>query len=186
MLGQKIQELGNLTMCNKFQPTILDGQLCYSLDISKLEVGPTKTGKTNGLFLLLDPIPYQLDSRNKDSNIQMKKEQSFKLYIHTLSQFTAYGPGSFAMSTLKRMTGTKSFKQLPDHQKKCLVHNREECQTQKYLDQVQSNCGCLPWALVTDQQNHQVKKLQLMNQFLLCRGSPTVVHGKKNVSQIKL
>ena len=74
MLGQKVPELGNITMCNKFQPTILDGQLCYSLDIAKLEVGPTKSGKANGLFLLLDPVPYQLDSSNEDGNIQIKKK----------------------------------------------------------------------------------------------------------------
>ena len=158
-VGTKRPELGNITICNKFQPTILEGQLCYSLDITKLKEKTTKSGKTNGLFLLLDPNPYQLDSTssNENGDIQIQKQQPFKLYIHTFSQFTAFGPGSYGLSTLKRMTGTESFKQLPDHQKKCLVHNREECQTKKYLDQVESNCGCRPWPLVTDQGQHQVK-----------------------------
>ena len=51
------------------------------------------------------------------------------------------------MSTLKKMTGTTNFEGLPDQQKKCLLHNREECQTQKFLDQVQKEFKCMPWAL---------------------------------------
>ena len=64
------------------------------------------------------------------------------------------------MSTLKSMTGTENFKQLPIDQKKCVVHNREECHTKKYLDQVQRECNCTPWPLQTvhDQGKHQVKK----------------------------
>ena len=51
------------------------------------------------------------------------------------------------MSSLKKMTGTTSFKQLPKYQRKCLAHTREKCQTQKYLDQVQAQCRCVPWTL---------------------------------------
>merc|ERR1711962_1875980 len=80
-------------------------------------------------------------------------DQNFKITIHTLARYTTFGHGSYAMSTLKRMTGTKSFKQLPDHQKKCLVHNREDCQSQKYLEQLQKKCKCIPWALKTDQDS---------------------------------
>ena len=36
MLGQKRPELDNLTICDKFEPTILEGQLCYSIDVAKL------------------------------------------------------------------------------------------------------------------------------------------------------
>ena len=153
-----------MTMCDKFQPTIFEGQLCYSVDIAKLKGKSTKSGKTNGLFLLLDPNPYQLNSSDKDDNIRSMKHPFFKVHIHTLAQFTAFGPGTFAMSALKRMTGTKSFKQLPDEQKKCVVHNREECQTQKYLDQVERNCGCHPWDLKTDWNKKQVEN-KSMEQF---------------------
>ena len=117
LLGMERHEIDNITMCDKFQPTIFEGQLCYSVDIAKLKGKSTKSGKTNGLFLLLDPNPYQLNSSDKDDNIQSMKLPFFKVHIHTLAQFTAYGPGTFSMSGLKRMTGTKSFKQLPDKQK---------------------------------------------------------------------
>ena len=117
----------------------------------------TKSGKANGLFLLLDPKPHQI-IKTKDVRESRSEEQSFKVFIHTLAQYTAFGPGSYGMSSLKKMTGTKSFKQLPVKQKKCLVHNREECQTQKYLDQVQNECKCTPWALGTDLEESQVKR----------------------------
>ena len=66
--------------------------------------------------MLLDPNPYSLkkDKMNKDATT--KEQRNFKIYIHTLAQSTAYGPGSYAMSSLKKMTGTKSFLQLPEKQ----------------------------------------------------------------------
>ena len=152
-------------MCDKFQPTVLNGQLCYSLDIAKLTENETKSGKTHGLFLLLDPNPYQLDYSNEDGNTEINKQQSFNLFIHTLAQFTAFQPGSFAMSSLKRMTATTSFNRLPDNQKKCTVHNREECQTKKFLNQVENKCGCLPWALVRDNRKAQVRNKSQIKQF---------------------
>ena len=149
-LGQKRPELENLTVCDKFEPTILEGQLCYSIDIAKLEKRQTEAGKKKGLFLLLDSSPYQIQDDKSSAKDERNKEETFKVYIHTLAPFTAYGPGAFAMSTLKSMTGTTSFEELPENQKKCVVHNREECQTDKFLSQVKANCGCvpLPWSLI--------------------------------------
>ena len=141
-----------MTVCDKFETTILEGQLCYTLDMVKLGEKPTKSGKTNGLFLLLDPNPYGINA-----GLNMEGSKAFKIFFHTLAQFSAYGPGSYWMSALKKMTGTESFKQLPDEQKKCHVHNREECQTEKYLDQIKRECECVPWALQTNQGKIQVK-----------------------------
>ena len=152
----------NQTICDKFKPTILEGQLCYSLDIAKLSKKKTKSGKSNGLFLLLDPNPYQLNTTSSG-------DQSSKVFINTLAQYTTFGPGSYRMSTLKRMTGTESFKQLPDHQKKCLVHNREECQTKKYLDQVQRECNCTPWPLQGQGQGKDEVKTRSLKLFLFGR-----------------
>ena len=120
---------------------------------------PTKSSKSDGLFLLLDPNAYQRNTTEKNVWGSKTKDQSFKVFIHTLAQYTTFGPGSYGLSNLKKMTGTKNFKQLPDHQKRCLVHNREECQTQKYLDQVQRECNCIPWPLGTDLDKNQVKSM---------------------------
>ena len=140
ILGKEMPELGGFPTCDQFEITIMDGQPCYSLDVSKKVKDPTKLGKNNGLLLLLDPFPYQLMESKMDG-------QSFKVYIHTVSQFTAYGPGTYSMTVLKKTTGTKKFLQLPDDRKKCSDHKREECQTQAYLDQIQRECKCVPWAL---------------------------------------
>ena len=151
LLGRQLPEMGNLTVCDKFQPTILEGQLCYALDSALLKGHSTKSGKSSGLLLLLDPNPYHLNQKGKSAWGFNEDDSTFKVYIQTLAQFTAFGPGSYGMSALKKMTGTESFEQLPDHQKKCLVHNREECQTRSFLDQVQKECKCMPWALQNDQ-----------------------------------
>ena len=166
MLGQERVELANLTVCDKFEPTILDGQLCYSLDTAKLGKKPTKSGKANGIFLLLDPNPYQLYKTEKSFRLSRSQEQSFKVFIHTLAQYTTFGSGSYGMSALKKMTGTESFKKLPVKQKKCLVHNREECQTRKYLDQVQNKCKCTPWPLETQHATNQVKN-EAYHRFII-------------------
>ena len=151
LLGQKRPELDNLTVCDAFEPTILEGQLCYSIDIAQLEKRPaTESGKSKGLLLLLDPSPYQIQSDERSAKDERNKQQNFRVYIHTLAPFTAYGPGAFAMSTLKSMTGTTSFMKLPDNQRKCVIHNREECQTDRFFSQVEANCSCVPWSLTID------------------------------------
>ena len=143
--------MNNKTVCDKFHSTILEGQLCFTLDIDELKKYPPKSGLSNGLLLLLDPNPYQLIGKDMKFNGSAVGSQNFKVFIKTLAQYTSYGPGSYAMDTLKKMAGTKSFKQLPNHQKRCMVHDREECQTQKYLEKVHKECECTLWALQTDQ-----------------------------------
>ena len=117
---------------------------------------PTKAGKRNGLFLLLDPNPYEANSSEKNAEAERNDQDSFKIYIHTLAQHTAFGPGTYGMDALKSMTGTQSFEELPETQKKCRVHNREECEAEKFLDQVKGNCSCIPWALANDTSKEKV------------------------------
>ena len=158
LLGRELPEMDNLTVCDKFQPTILEGQICYTLDTAILKRNVTKSGKSNGLLLLLDPNPYSLNNKEVDAGGPEDSDQNFMVFIQTLAQYTSSGPGSYAMTMLKKMTGTKSFKKLPEDQRKCLFHNREECQTQKYLEQVQKECFCVPWALQTKQVKRQFYK----------------------------
>ena len=156
LLGKVIPEVDGFETCDRFEPTVLEGQLCFSIDVAKYREEPTKKGKAKGLFLMLDPNPYKPNTI-KNVEISRTEDQTFRVYIHTLAQYSTFGPGSYGMSTLKKMTGTESFEELPDHQKKCLVHNREECQTQKYLDQVQRECKCIPWALQNSQYKYKVQ-----------------------------
>ena len=122
-----------------------------SLEIERLEDKPTKSGKTNGLLLLVDTNTNQENSlvpkKGGQNAEDTKAADQFKVFIHTFGQYTTFGSGSFEMSVLKKLTGTESFEQLPDNKKKCQVHKRVECQTAKYLDQVQAECRCVPWSL---------------------------------------
>ena len=154
--GHNLQGPQNSTYCDKFEPTFLEGQLCYSLNVTKFERKTTKTGKQSGLFLLLDPNPYPMKYNDGSVKAARNDQESFKVYIHTLAENIAFGPGAYAMQALKKMTGTPSFYQLPDSQKECQVHSREKCQTEFFLNQVESICSCVPWALPTEKSKTKV------------------------------
>ena len=157
--NKDMTELGNITVCDKFEPLSLEGQLFYSLNVSKhVQKQKSNSGKANGLVLLLDSDPFQLNIANKKSDGFESEGKSFKVFIHTLAQYSTFGSGSYELSSLKRMTGTESFKELPDNQKECTVLNREECQNQKFLDAVQKNRKCIPWILQTGQSKIEVRK----------------------------
>ena len=57
-LGTSIPGL-SFPVCNAFRPTILHGQLCYSLDIENMslkeETEITKQGKADGILIIVDP-----------------------------------------------------------------------------------------------------------------------------------
>ena len=72
---------------------------------------------------------------------------SARVYINTLSSFTDYRAGSYAMSALKKMTGTKSFLKQNDKAKKCRIEAKEDCQAKSYIERLQKKCGCVPWSL---------------------------------------
>ena len=73
--------------------------------------------------------------------------RSAKIHLNTLASFTDYRAGSYAMSGLKKMTGTDTFLELPATTKKCKTETYEECHIVRYAAQVQNQCGCLPWGL---------------------------------------
>ena len=76
-------------------------------------------------------------------------DNSARIYLNTLSTFSDFRSGSYALSSLKKMTGTDGFLQQTDAQKKCRNEIFEKCQAQSYIDTVQKKCGCVPWALVS-------------------------------------
>ena len=125
--------------CDSFQPDVVNGRLCYSLK-NRLK-GKTKLGKKYGLLLMIDPGQIQ-DGQNYD-----EESSSFELYIHTLSGFSGFKAGSYALDSLKQMTGTSGFMSLPDDQKRCQVGLREDCQRSWFLEELQKQCGCIPWTI---------------------------------------
>ena len=156
LLGQTRQDLP-FTVCSGFKPFILQGQLCYSLDLSTIKIDTAKTGMKHGLVLILD----EGRSKNHQKTEKFTKkaitslnfetsshsESSARIYLNTLASFTGYRAGSYALSVLKKMTGTDNFLGLPFKDKKCRIETFEECQIPRYIEEVNRQCGCIPWAL---------------------------------------
>ena len=159
LLGQTRSDF-NFTVCSKFKPTVLEGQICFSLDVSQLKAVQSGEGKKNALLLLLDPIenevdhgstvPYQkgsdITSLDMDSDTADTADTA-RIYIHTLSPLKLCKERGYVLSNLKKMTGTSGFLSLPDVDKDCAIDPYEKCQTEKFMVEVQKQCGCLPWTL---------------------------------------
>ena len=94
--------------------------------------------------------------KTMDNQNYNEETSSFELYLHTLSGFSGLSAGSYAMASLKQMTGTPGFMSLPDHQKRCQIELYEDCQRSKYVDQVQEKCGCIPWAIFSGKPSEKV------------------------------
>ena len=76
-----------------------------------------------------------------------EKKHSAMMYLNTLSPFSAYSSGEYIMTALKKTTGTENFLNIPDDERKCHLETFEQCQNKRFLEEVVSRCGCLPWAL---------------------------------------
>ena len=158
--------------CGKFQPYLLEGQLCYSLHLRDFVSGGSGKGIENAFLLILDSntVPLKnhkiLDGqeenkkeRSHNNNEEHNEDNSFleteesshdshlaRIYLHTMTHFTTSNNGSFALTVLKKMTGTAGFLRFPDDEKGCQVEIYEECNTRKYLERVGEECKCVPWA----------------------------------------
>ena len=122
---------------------MLEGQLCYSLDLSEISTEETKAGLENGLMLVLDPGA----STYGMTSVEKGKEDVARIYLNTLASFTDSREGSYSMSSLKRMTGTDSFMKLSDEVKNCQTESFEDCSQKRFIKTVQDQCDCIPWAL---------------------------------------
>ena len=164
MLGERVQTLSNHSFiaCSHFKPSILDGQLCYSFDVSEVAKdsgGKVKSGagKGNGLLLIIDSTwPNQPNQENvkvaKNIDLEIttlnleetsKNSQAPKIYMNTLERFQTFQTGSFALSSLKKMTGSDNY--LSSEDKDCSVETFEDCQARRYLEELEKQCGCVPW-----------------------------------------
>ena len=160
LVGQERTELP-FPVCSHFQPTVLEGQLSYSINISSITKDKTRTkkGLKNGIILVLSPGSQEGTQDQNTGNTRRDKIKYFNfepkselsssasIYINTLASFTDFRAGSFAMSVLKRMRGTDSYLGLPDEEKHCQIETFEDCQTRGYVKEVLAQCGCVPWAL---------------------------------------
>ena len=165
ILGEFVENL-TFPVCNKFTPSILDGQLCYELDIASVVKGSlsSEKGRQAGLMMILD---YNLErqvvparervtrteggnGRETSMNLEIVPEAeqaAAKIYLHTLARNIGYGAGSYAMKALKKIVGTQGFLDMADKDKQCSVEQHEDCWRGHFLQEGAARCGCVPAAL---------------------------------------
>ena len=190
MMGLRRSDL-DFIACDKFQPTLLDGQLCYSFNKSSFEKGETGTGERNGFFMIIDPgnhiehsdatatnnfehsdsgLLQEVIDKYASIDLQQSSEESSsgRIYIDILSRFSSYESGSFALTGLKKMTGTEPFiSKIPEKVRNCQVESYVECRTRKYYDEWKSQCKCVPWPSSLTSSEEVRNKSQLYWHYFL-------------------
>ena len=146
----------SLPVCDKFQPIILEGQLCFSLNLGQIKRNSTREEQTHGLTLILD---LGMDTTEKVENIKVDrigslslktnslKKGSPRIYIDTLAPFSDFREGKYSLHAVKEMTGTENFMKLPENVKNCSVEPFELCRVEKYMNTIEKECNCIPWTL---------------------------------------
>ena len=87
--------------------------------------------------------------RSLDLRTTTFEDNSARIYLSTLSSFTDHRAGSYALTALKKITGTENFLKQPNAVKKCITGTYEECQATTYIENVLKQCGCVPWVLTS-------------------------------------
>ena len=134
-------------ICTSYKPIILEGQLCYKMDLQL----PSGQGKKNELMLLLDyNKELSLQSNAASSDIDRSEDvyldtvdterYEAKIRINTLSRMMKFGGGSYKMTVVKRMTAKPDFLKMPMTDRDCTVEEYETCRTRKLLEK----CDCVP------------------------------------------
>ena len=183
-LGAKINNFSR-PLCTAFSPALLEGELCYELDIDKIG-GQVSRGLYGGLVLLLDvtldrsigvgknkdftvnlPITQsrqystQLEIEKRSTSETLTMEPTF--YVHTIQPFS-FVPNNldfnqYIMTSIKHMVGSDNFLALPDDKKHCSTTSSERCKQERFLEDLDKICGCIPFGntLIEDKISNKVK-----------------------------
>ena len=155
----------NFPLCSSFLPTVLEGQLCYKIQLNQT----SGRGKGNELMLLMDynedrSLPVSFEKSNDVKSffnfgtlLGNVREVAGKVHINTLSSFNHFGGGALIMTDVKRMTATDDFLKMSLKDKKCEEEFFEDCRTRKLLEK----CNCVPWEV----PGFQVKVSQVIEVF---------------------
>ena len=159
LLGENRSDLP-FQACNKFYPIVLEGNLCYSLNLSSIRTEKSKAGENAALMIFIDQGTANKNIEQDGSSpgiddkfyhLELKASEdvasSVRINLNLLSSFSDHRAGSYAMSSLKKITGTESFLGQTEEKKKCMLETREDCQNKIYMANVQEKCGCFPWSL---------------------------------------
>ena len=93
-LGTDVEDENTFPVCDKFTPILLEGQLCYQLNVSEYISKETSFGPNHALMLLIDKNLEKSASVLPDPNLNGAKDiveisggvggDSAQVYLHTL------------------------------------------------------------------------------------------------------
>ena len=155
-LGEPVKGF-EFPVCNQFQPTILGGQVCYSLNVSSVvsTAGKkTESGKKKGILFAVDITNDRIyGGRQAKTNRRFvypdssDDENTFSIHINTLSRVSDTRTGLYIMTDMKKMTGTENFLALQDETKDCQLEPEDKCKIRRYVEEAKKLCDCVPWIL---------------------------------------
>ena len=174
MLGTKVPNM-TFPVCDIFKPTVYKGRLCYKANLQKASGQLLFEGKGSGMMMLIDInkeksmganiLQRKNNSKLFDRDVYFGTDGSSNenmaiIHIDTLAQYTGYGPGDYALTSIKQMTGTDNFLAWPENKRQCALETYKDCQTKVLLEDT-VNCGCTPFQLLpavgnTSEQVHIV------------------------------
>merc|ERR1711962_1170404 len=129
VLGTRVTNF-SVPVCSAFRPRDLNGQLCYSLNLTAEGLQKPGQGIGNGLTLAIDYNRDRSLSGFGDQSsprgrglaalvIQASEDPEMLLYVDTLQPFTGRGPGSYILSSLKQVTTSDNFDVMDASVRKC-------------------------------------------------------------------
>ena len=141
-------------VCDQFKPVVKNGQVCYALDMKDVALakrGKTKPGRGFGVWLAINMPMFSSDVVEFPAKYTSSKDTLSRnmvtLHLSLLQEYTGFWPGMYTMTSLKKLTGTDAFLGLPDNVKNCQVGDQESCKNKQFMEEVQKQCGCIPWSL---------------------------------------
>ena len=87
------------------------------------------------------------DVHLSQARTKSKNMNSASIHIGTLAHYTGHGPGDYALTAIKQMTGTENFLAWPENKRKCALEKYEKCEMKGFLEE-SMKCGCSPFHLV--------------------------------------
>ena len=70
-------------------------------------------------------------------------KNSAKIHLRLLTPFAEFGEGSYEMTSVKNVKGTKAFLHMEESERQCRYENAEECGNRKVFEE----CNCVLWEL---------------------------------------
>ena len=99
----------------------------------------------NGLDQLNIKQEEEEEEKDFPMNAQTDAKPASSINLLTLNKHTLKKNGAYVLTFLKEVTGTQRFLEQDDGTKQCSNKKIESCQQERFLEQMNDECGCLPW-----------------------------------------